>query len=377
MPSVQVLNHFEPAVINHFAVELREPGPEIMGDPVNHPEPYFVAALDGVFPAVRLFHAHAEDAGDGLAAQRRAVFLAVLAIHPGRHKAAPRLAIREERRRQLPDGLHIEIAERPAAGVRNETRVRVDLFDLRVPESPKFEQPILPPHDILPPRFVLLVCRARQLHARKLLEILLAMLAVAYAGTGPAIAEYAVNVIHAHDLARHLSHELEVVRPEAARHPQCRIGPMFALPALRVDGDPVRMRVIDVLMSRMRIGPGDDIHAELATPRHQFAEAIAVAQILAAVVERNLGRIVGHATAGGKAGRVGMSPAEVVEPERGIILARIVFDQRELGPAHGTVIPARRGCGRSGADTRGPVRIDYSDRAGGQRGVDEKLSAGD
>src|SRR5262245_26681229 len=203
------------------------------------------------------------------------------------------------------------------------------------------------------------------------------MLAVAHSGAGPAVAENSVNVVHPHDLARHLSHELEVVRSETTCHPKLRIGPVPALPALGVDGDPVRMRVIDILMSRMRIGPGDDIHAELATPRHQFAEAIAVAQILAAVVERNLGRIVGHATAGGKAGRVGMSPAEVIETESGIILARIVFDQRELGPAHETVIPARRGCGRSGADTRGPVRIDYSDRAGGQRGVDEKLSAGD
>ena len=76
--------------------------------------------------------------------------------------------------------------------------------------------------------------------------------------------------------------------------------------------------------------------SEFATARHQFAEAVAVAQILAAVVERNFGRIVGHATAGGKTGRVGMSPAEVIEPERGIVLARIVFDQRELRPAHGT-----------------------------------------
>src|SRR5262245_38273977 len=38
MPSIEVLNHFEPAMINHLAVELREPWPEIMGDPVNHPE---------------------------------------------------------------------------------------------------------------------------------------------------------------------------------------------------------------------------------------------------------------------------------------------------------------------------------------------------
>src|SRR5262249_31747801 len=154
--------------------------------------------------------------------------------------------------RQFPDGLHVEIAERPAAGVRNETRVRVELFDLRIPESPKFEQPLLPPHDMAPPRLVLRVRRARQLQARKLLEILLAMLAVAHAGTGPAVAENAVHVVHAYDLARHLGHKLEVVRPEAARHPHFWIGPVFALLALRVDGDPVRMRVINVLMSRMR-----------------------------------------------------------------------------------------------------------------------------
>src|SRR5215470_11259273 len=46
MPSVEVLDDFEPAMINHLAVELREPGPKIMGDPVNHPEPDLVAALD-------------------------------------------------------------------------------------------------------------------------------------------------------------------------------------------------------------------------------------------------------------------------------------------------------------------------------------------
>src|SRR5262249_35594714 len=67
MPSVEVLNHFEPSVINHLAVEFRKPGPEIMRNPVNHPEPDLVAALDGVFPAVRLFHSNAEDADDSLA----------------------------------------------------------------------------------------------------------------------------------------------------------------------------------------------------------------------------------------------------------------------------------------------------------------------
>src|SRR5215475_14430812 len=126
------------------------------------------------------------------------------------------------------------------------------------------------------------------------------MLAITHAGTGPAVAEDAVNVIQPHDLPRHLSHELEVVRPEATCHPHFRIGPVPALLVLRVDRDPVRMRVVDLLMSRMRVGSGDNIHTEFATSSNQFAEAIAVAQILAAVMQRNPGRIVGDATAGGK-----------------------------------------------------------------------------
>src|SRR5262249_23472759 len=79
----------------------------------------------------------------------------------------------------------------------------------------------------------------------------------------------------------------------------------------------------------------------LAAARHQLSEAIAVAEVLAAIMKRNLGWIVGDAAAGGKTCRIGMRSTEIVEPERGIVLARIVFDQRQLGPAHGTVVPGR------------------------------------
>src|SRR5262249_61950935 len=106
--------------------------------------------------------------------------------------------------------LRAESAHRPTAGVRNEPRIGIDLFDLRVPEPPKFEQPLLPPHDILPPRLIPRVCRARQFQSGKLLEVLPAVLAVAHAGTSPAIAEYAVHVVPADDLAGDFVPELLV-----------------------------------------------------------------------------------------------------------------------------------------------------------------------
>ena len=111
MPLVDLLNHRHPARVDHLAVELREPWPQVVRDAVRDPEADLVIALDGVLPAVLVLEAHAEDADDGLAAHRCAILLAVLAVCPRRHQAGPALAVGEERRSQFADGLHIEFAE--------------------------------------------------------------------------------------------------------------------------------------------------------------------------------------------------------------------------------------------------------------------------
>ena len=85
--------------------------------------------------------------------------------------------------------------------------------------------------------------------------------------------------------------------------------------AVGIHRDPVGMRVVHVLVGGVRIGARDDDHAELAASGHQFAERIAVAEPLAAVVQRNLRGIVRDAAAGAQAGRVGMRALEVIEPE--------------------------------------------------------------
>jgi hypothetical protein len=51
------------------------------------------------------------------------------------------------------------------------------------------------------------------------------------------------------------------------RHPYRRVGPIPALAALRIDSVPVRVHIIDTLMSGVRIGARYHIHPEFAAAR--------------------------------------------------------------------------------------------------------------
>ena len=59
----------------------------------------------------------------------------------------------------------------------------------------------------------------------------------------------------------------------------------------------------------------------------------------AAMMKGNLGGIIRDATAGAQADGVRLCALEIIEPELQIELAGIVFDQRELRPAHGPIDP--------------------------------------
>ena len=161
-----------------------------------------------------------------------AVFLAVLAVGPRRAEAAARLAVGKQRGRQLADGLHVEIAERAAAGVGDEARVGIDLRIFVVPQAPQIEQALLLPHDVGgapgPADWGCAADRgrwrresspgnARSSTCREPAQRLLKMPSTLY---------------RVHDLSCHFGHELEVVRAERAGHPQLRDRPVAALLAV-------------------------------------------------------------------------------------------------------------------------------------------------
>ena len=369
VPAVDVFHHFQPAVVVQRAGELREPRAEPVGDPVGHPDADLGVALDRVLPAIRLLDSDAEDPHDRLAAERGAVLLAVLPVAPGRGQAAPRLAVREERVGQLSDRLHVEVRQRAAAGVGDEARRGVERADLPVPQPPQLEEPLLAPDDVGATRRIARVRRARQLHPGSRLEVAPAVLAVAHPRAAPAVAEDAVHAVETDDLSGHLGHVLEVVGTERARHPQLRRGPVPALASLGVDGDPVRVRFVDVLVRGVRVGARDHDHPELAAPGDQVAERVAVLHPRRTMVQRNLRRVVRDAAPGRKARGVGVHALEVVEPEPRIVGLGIVLDQGELRPAHRPVEPAGgggRGC--LGWSARKPPR-----GCGGQRRASDEL----
>ncbi len=317
MPVVDVFHRLEPAPVVERAAELGEPRAQAVGDAVGHPDANLLRALHRILPAVGLLHSHAENAPDGLAAEGGAVLLAVLAVGPGGHQAAAGLAVGKQRGRQLADGLHVQVAERAAAGVGDVARRGIDLADLGIPQAPQLEQALLVPHDVVAPRGILRVGGARQVQAAEGVEIPPAVLAVAHAGAGPAIAEDAVHVVEGDDLLGHLGHELEIVGTQRAGHPQLRRRPVAPLVALGVHGDPVRVGVVDILVRGVRIGAGDDDHVHLAAAGDQVAERVGGPQPGTAIVQRDFGWVEGHAAAGAEAGGVGVSAPEIVEPESG------------------------------------------------------------
>src|SRR4051812_7288929 len=106
------------------------------------------------------------------------------------------------------------------------------------------------------------------------------------------------------------------------------------------------MRGLRIIIGRVGIGPRDYSHTELATAGDQFAEHIAIAEPRAAMMKRNLRGIIRDAAATAEAHRVGFRPREIIEPEREVEAARVVFDEGELRPTHRLVDPRRRrnGC---------------------------------
>ncbi len=101
------------------------------------------------------------------------------------------------------------------------------------------------------------------------------------------------------------------------------------------------MRVVNVLMRGMRIGAGHHVHAQFPAALRHFAECVSISEIFAAIVKRNLRGIERHASARRETRGIGMDAAKVIEPELRVVMAGIVFDERQLHPAHGPPVPFR------------------------------------
>ena len=114
---------------------------------------------------------------------------------------------------------------------------------------------------------------------------------------------------------------------------------MPPLPSLGIDGYPIRMRLVDIIVRSVWIGAANHNHIEFPATTDEIAERVALAEPLAPIVKRDARRIVGYAAAGAEAGSIGVGSPEVIEPELKIELTGIVLDERELRPTHRPIEP--------------------------------------
>ena len=151
-----------------------------------------------------------------------------------------------------------------------------------------------------------------------------------------------------HDLFVNGGHEVEVVGAEGAGDPHLGRRPVAARIAVGVDGDPVGVGGFGVVVGGVRVGADEHGHVELAAAGDEFAEDVAVVEPCAAMVEGDFGGIVGDAAASAETDSVAASAFEVVEPEGGVEVDGVVFDQGELCPALGFRGPGGDGPGGCG-----------------------------
>jgi len=174
----------------------------------------------------------------------------------------------------------------------------------RVPEAPEFEQALLLPHNKGAPRRVLRIRGSRQIESSGLFEVRLAVLAIAHAGALPAIAKNPVDLIALDDFTRHRRHEFKIVGAQGASDPKLRRSPMAALVSRRIDGDPIGMRIIEVLVGSVWIRACNDVHAQLAAARDEITEGIGIGHPTAAMMERNFRRVISDAASRTKTGGI-------------------------------------------------------------------------
>ena len=109
--------------------------------------------------------------------------------------------------------------------------------------------------------------------------------------------------------------------------------------SLRVHGDPIRMRGMNIVIGRVRVRAHQNRQAEFPAPGNQVAEHVVVAQPRTAMVKRNLRRVIGHAPTTAQAHGVRVCAFEIIQPKGEVKFAGIVLDQSQLCPAHRSVYP--------------------------------------
>ena len=122
-----------------------------------------------------------------------------------------------------------------------------------------------------------------------------------------------------------LGHELEVIWAERTCDPKFRIRPMASFLSFRIDGNPIRMGLINLIPCCVWVCAGDYHHSHFATSPDEIAERVGIRKPRTPMVHGDLCGVVRDHTASAQTGSVGVDTFEVVQPEIGVEATGIVF----------------------------------------------------
>ena len=146
-------------------------------------------------------------------------------------------------------------------------------------------------------------------------------------------------------------------------------------PAVRVAGEPVRVRLEEIVGGAIRVHPRHHEEPVVVRRFRQLPEEVAAVEELRTMVQRILARVVGDDAAGVDDNGLDLRALPLGAPPGDVIADRILFRDVGLAPQVGAAIPGRRTRGALiGLRSRRGVS-DAADDERRSRGVLEEASA--
>ena len=339
------------APVFESSADMMPPGLDAPGEAVQHPHARFRSGFAGE-PEVGvagLVHGHAlrhqlvpaEHAVDQLAGvsvllESAGVVAALVVEHDDLGALANRLEVAE--RTALGTGRSAVHSDPEAIGTAGG-------FGGAIVQVPDLHAPGVVPHDPIAVRRIVPVGRTGNGLAGLLTELALAIVAVAdapAAEAAPTVVGEALRMAAPDDLAQDVGEILVVVG--AVHAGDVAVGVAVGI-AAGVPGEPVRVGLEEILPGAVGVHAGEDDEAVLVRGLGQFAEEVAIAQKLRAVVQRVLAGIVGDDAAGVDDDALHLGLLPVAAPPGDVVADRVALGDVGLSPAVAAAVPGESGLG--------------------------------
>src|ERR1039458_1604998 len=358
----------EHALVFLIRADVVPPRLNAASETFQHPEPRFRFRFAGqpeLGPA-RLIHGHAFG-NEFVPAEQAVDQLARLAVVLESRGVIPRLLVEHHNLRPLADRLVIAKllslgGNRAAVHSEPEAMRPAGFARGAIEQVPDFEPARVVPPDPLAIDRIVPILRARDRLAGLLVKLALTIIAVADVvalQAVPIVVRDSIRVRALDDFAEHGRNVFVVIRTVDARDVEAGVPIRLAA---GVQGEPIRVRAIKVLMRAIGIHAGEHGQSVLVRGAGEFAVKIAVTERGGAIMQRKLAGIIGNNAAGIDDDALNLRALPVLPPPGDVVSLRVNLRDVRLPPAQGAAIPREHAARTGFGGNRNILR-----RARGQR----------